>query len=105
MKLRPYQEKGIADIRALFVQGRRKVCYAAPTGSGKTVVFCHFAHRITQTGQRVAIIAHRAELVDQTCKALAAEGLACGIVAAGYPENVDAPVLVAMAQTLVNRLN
>src|SRR5262249_47437790 len=41
MKLRPYQEKGISDIRALFRQGRRKVCYAAPTGSGKTILFVH----------------------------------------------------------------
>ena len=39
MRLRSYQENGISDIRALFVQGRQKVCYAAPTGSGKTILF------------------------------------------------------------------
>jgi DNA repair protein RadD len=101
--LRPYQERGIKDIRALFQQGRRRVCYTAPTASGKTVVFCHLAHKIVRAGQRAAIIVHRQELVDQTCKALAAEGLACGVIAAGYPENVSAPVLVAMAQTLAHR--
>jgi len=105
MILRQYQEKGISDIRALFRQGRRKVCYTAPTGSGKTILFVHLAHRIAEKGQRVAILVHRQELIDQTCEALETEGLAHGVVAAGYPENLDAPVLVCMAQTLVNRLN
>ena len=99
----PHQERGVNDIRALFQQGRRRICYAAPTASGKTVVFCHLAHRIVQAGQRVAIIVHRQELVDQTCKALAAEGLAYGTIAAGYPENASAPVLACMAQTLAHR--
>jgi hypothetical protein len=31
MQLRPYQEKGIADIRALFACGVKRVLYAAPT--------------------------------------------------------------------------
>jgi superfamily II DNA or RNA helicase len=104
MKLRPYQEKGISDIRALFRQGRRKVCYAAPTGSGKTILFVHLAHRITEKGQCVAIIVHRQELIDQTCRALEVEGLSYGVVAAGYAENLDASVQVCMAQTVINRL-
>lgn len=102
--LRPYQEKGLSDIRALYAQGRRKVCYAAPTGSGKTILFVHLARRIVEKGQRVAIIVHRQELIDQTCEALTAEGLAFGVIAAGGEKNLDAPVLVCMAQTAVNRL-
>src|SRR5262249_44188410 len=101
---RTYQDRGIADIRALFRQGQRKVCYAAPTGSGKTILFVHLAHRIVEKDQRVAIIVHRQELIDQTCDALEAEGLAYGVIAAGYAENLDAPVLVCMAQTVVKRL-
>src|SRR5262249_54136332 len=104
MILRPYQDKGIADIRALFRQGRKKICYAAPTGSGKTILFVHLAHRIVEKGQRVGIIVHRQELIEQTCNALNAEGLDHGVIAAGYPENSDASVLVCMVQTLVNRL-
>jgi DNA repair protein RadD len=103
--LRPYQEKGIVDIRGLFQKGHRKVCYTAPTASGKTVLFCHLANKITAAGQRVAVIVHRQELVDQTCKALTEEGLEFGTIAAGFPERSDASVLVAMAQTLVNRLD
>src|SRR5260370_10698661 len=102
--LRRYQEKGITDIRALYARGRRKICYAAPTGSGKTILFVHLARRIVEKGQRVTIVVHRQELIDQTCDALIAEGLDHSVIAAGYPENSDASVLVCMAQTVVNRL-
>jgi DNA repair protein RadD len=101
--LRPYQERGIGDTRTLFQRGLRRVCYVAPTASGKTVVFCHLARKIIEAGQRAAIIVHRQELVDQTCKALELEGIAYGVIAAGYPENPDAPVLVCMAQTAAVR--
>jgi DNA repair protein RadD len=104
MILRPYQEKGIVDIRALFIQGKRRICYAAPTGSGKTILFVHTARKAVRQGLSVAIIVHRQELVDQTCEALAAEGIEYGVIAAGYPENPDALVQVAMAQTLSRRL-
>jgi superfamily II DNA or RNA helicase len=70
------------------------------------VVFCHLARRITEAGQRIAIVVHRQELVDQTCAALAAEGLAYKIIAAGYPKDMTAaPILVCMAQTLARRDN
>ena len=103
MILRPYQRNGITAIRALFLQGCRRVCYAAPTGSGKTILFCHAAKKAVENDQRVAVIVHRQELVDQTCAALAAEGAPYGVIAAGYAENLAAPVQVAMVQTLVRR--
>jgi DNA repair protein RadD len=105
MLLRLYQEQDIANIRAQFIQGTEKVCYAAPTGSGKTVVFCHAAHKAVEKGQRALIVVHRQELVDQTTAALALEGVPYGIIAAGYPEQLQAPVQVAMMQTLVRRLD
>lgn len=106
MILRSYQELGIADIRAAFLKGAKRVCYTAPTGSGKTVLFCHAAKKVIENGQRALVVVHRQELVDQTCAALAAEGAPFGVIAAGagYPETADAPVQVAMAQTLVRRL-
>jgi superfamily II DNA or RNA helicase len=103
--LRPYQKIDIENLRVQFVQGASRVCYAAPTGSGKTIVFVYLAHRIVENGQRVAIVVHRGELVEQTCAVLAAEDLAFGVIAAGYAENPNAPIQVCMAQTLVNRLN
>jgi DNA repair protein RadD len=105
MLLRSYQEKDIANIRAAFTRGERKVCYVAPTGSGKTVVFCHAARKATEKSQRVLIVVHRQELVAQVAAALALEGVPFGIIAAGFPEQLHAPVQVAMAQTLVHRLD
>ena len=67
-------------------------------------MFAYLAHRIVEKGQRVAIVVHRQELVDQTCDALAAEGVHFGVIAAGYPEDLSAPVQVCMAQTVVRRL-
>ena len=36
--LRDYQKKAIADIRQLFLKGKKKILLVAPTGSGKTVI-------------------------------------------------------------------
>jgi DNA repair protein RadD len=102
--LRSYQDQGIADIRAQFRRGLRKVCYAAPTGSGKTILFVNLAARIVDKGQRAAIVVHRQELIDQTCAALEAACIRYGVIAAGYDADPTAPVQVCMAQTLTNRL-
>jgi DNA repair protein RadD len=104
--LRDYQETDLARLRREFMRGHRRVCYAAPTGSGKTVLFVELVRRVRATrGQRVAVVVHRQELIDQTCAALAAADLDYGIIAAGYPENPDALVQVCMVQTLANRLD
>jgi superfamily II DNA or RNA helicase len=103
--LRDYQFRDLSRLRAEFMRGHRRVCYQAPCGAGKTVLFVDLVRRIRTTrNQRVAIIVHRIELVDQTCVALNAAGLDFGVIAAGYSET-DAPIQVAMAQTLANRLD
>jgi DNA repair protein RadD len=103
--LRSYQEKDFSGIRSQFLQGARAVCYAAPTGSGKTVVFLQAGRRSAERGQRVAIVVHRQELIDQVCAALTAEKIEYGVIAAGRPENLNALVQVCMAQTLAHRLD
>jgi superfamily II DNA or RNA helicase len=103
--LRPYQARDADRLRAAFRQGRKRICYAAPTGSGKTVLFVYIAGRAVELDNHVGVVVHRQELVDQAGDALAAAGVPFGVVAAGYPENLDAPVQVAMVQTLVNRLD
>jgi hypothetical protein len=37
--LRDCQEKSMTDIRAQFLRGCRRVCFASPTGSGKGILF------------------------------------------------------------------
>jgi DNA repair protein RadD len=103
--LRDYQQRDIARIRAEFLGGVRRICYVAPTASGKTVLFTHAARKAVARGQKVAILVHRIELVDQTCEALEAEGISFGVIAAGYEETPDVLVQVGMVQTLARRIN
>jgi DNA repair protein RadD len=105
MSLRDYQDLDVVRIRTLFAQGYKRLCYQGATGSGKTVMFVFIARAAVARGRRVIVLVHRVELIDQTCEALAAAGVQFGAIAAGYAEDPDAAVQVAMAQTLVNRLD
>jgi DNA repair protein RadD len=103
--LRPYQETDVARIRAAFANGARRVCYQAPTGSGKTVLFAAVVAGATARGNRTVILGHRDEIVQQVDAALDALGIAHGIIAAGHCEAPDLPVQVASVATLVRRLD
>ena len=102
MTLRPYQHAFRNGIAAEFRAGHRCVLGVAPTGAGKTVTFCDMAQRAVARGNRVGILMHRAELIQQTRRALGA--IPHGVIQAGQPET-DAPIQIASIQTLVNRLD
>jgi DNA repair protein RadD len=103
--LRPYQEKGITDIRAAFRAGKRSIAYVAPTGSGKTRILVYIAHGAIAKSNRIMIMVHRQELVRQTSNALADLGVAHGFIAANREMNPEIPVQLAMVQTLVKRID
>jgi superfamily II DNA or RNA helicase len=103
--LRDYQQISVAEIRRRYAGGARRVCYQAPTGSGKTVLFAHVVAGAVERGNRVVILGHRQEIVDQISDALDALGVAHGIIAAGRPETPLLPVQVASVATLVRRLD
>jgi superfamily II DNA or RNA helicase len=101
--LRPYQERGVADIRRCFGRAVRSVLYQAPTGSGKTVLFAYIVAGAMARGNKVVIIGHRDEIVRQVSAALVELDVSHGIIAAGY-ERTPAPVQVANVATLVRHL-
>lgn len=102
--LRPYQLDGIARIRQAFGPDRNRApLYVLPTGGGKTVIFSHIAHGAQAKGNRVLVLTHRIELVDQISASLANTGVEHGYIAAGYPTR-PARTYVANIQTLVRRL-
>jgi len=102
--LRPYQLDGIARIRQAFGPDRcRAPLYVLPTGGGKTVIFSHIAYGAQAKGNRVLILTHRIELVDQISGSLANAGVDHGYIAAGYTKR-SALTYVANIQTLVRRL-
>lgn len=102
--LRDYQTAGVTDTRTRFAEGVRRVLYQAPTGSGKTILFVFIVMNAVARGNRVIILAHRQEIVDQISAALTSLGVPHGIIAAGYDET-PAPVQVASVATLVRRLD
>ncbi|HET9109101.1 MAG TPA: helicase-related protein, partial [Steroidobacteraceae bacterium] len=83
---------------------KRAPLYVLSTGGGKTVLFTHIAHGAAAKGNRVYILSHRQELIDQISVALDLTGTPHGFIAAGYP-TLDAHVQIASVQTLVRRLD
>ena len=80
MNLRPYQSEARARIHEEWESGRRKTLLVLPTGTGKTVVFAKIAEDQVRAGDRVLIMAHRGELLDQARdKIKKATGLQCAI--------------------------
>lgn len=70
MNLRPYQEDAVSAIQAEWKNGINKTLLVLPTGTGKTVVFCSVTEQQVKNGERVLILAHRAELLDQAADKL-----------------------------------
>lgn len=76
MQLRPYQEEARAAIHAEWDKGNRRTLLVLPTGSGKTIVFASVTEDMVRRGDKVLILAHRGELLDQASdKLLKATGL------------------------------
>jgi DNA repair protein RadD len=85
---RPYQAKGITDIRSALGSGAKSVLYVLATGGGKTFTYAQIADGAASKGNNVLILEHRKELIKQASLALARIGVKHRIVAP--PEKVAA---------------
>lgn len=65
MELRPYQQQAKEAIFREWDQGHSKTLLVLPTGCGKTIVFAKVAEECVRHGDRVLIMAHRGELLEQ----------------------------------------
>lgn len=63
--LRPYQTEAVAAILEEWHKGRQRTLLVLPTGCGKTLCMASVAQHQVNLGQRVLILAHRAELLEQ----------------------------------------
>ena len=80
MKLRPYQQEAKDAIFSDWEDGIKKTLLVLPTGCGKTIVFAMVAEECVRQGNRVLILAHRGELLDQAADKIAkATGLGCAV--------------------------
>ena len=80
MELRPYQQEAIQAIEDQWESGVNRTLLVLPTGCGKTIVFCKLTERLVNNSNRVLIMAHRGELLDQAAdKLLKSTGLRCAV--------------------------
>lgn len=70
MKLRDYQEDARQAIQNEWEDGNKKTLLVLPTGTGKTIVFSKVIEDRVKKGERVLVLAHRGELLDQAADKL-----------------------------------
>lgn len=70
MKLRDYQENAKNAILQEWENGTKKTLLVLPTGTGKTIVFSSVIEARVRQGDRVLVLAHRGELLDQAADKL-----------------------------------
>ena len=80
MNLRPYQAEAKDAIEREWENGRRRTLLVLPTGCGKTIVFSKVIEDCVRQGERVLVLAHRGELLDQAADKLkTSTGLGCAV--------------------------
>jgi superfamily II DNA or RNA helicase len=103
--LRPYQQQLVNEIRGQYQLGRKSVLAVLSTGGGKTYIFSYIAQQASIKGNRVLILVHRAELLDQASRSLRSMDVAHGLIQAGKAMDLSRTVQIASVQTVARRLH
>ena len=105
MQLRPYQSQLVTEIRGQYQLGRKAVLAVLSTGAGKTYIFSYIAQQASIKGNRVLILVHRAELLDQASRSLSSMSVQHGLIQANRAMDLSHAVQVASVQTVARRLH
>lgn len=101
LSLRPYQKECLEAVSKAREGGCFRQLVALPTGTGKTIIFCH----LLKDFERVLVLAHRDELCQQANdKLLTVDETAepkVGWVKAERNE-VDKPIIIGSVQTITS---
>lgn len=80
MELRPYQKAAKEAVFDKWSAGTKRTLLVLPTGTGKTIVFASVTEECVRRGERILILAHRGELLEQAAdKILQSTGLRCAV--------------------------
>jgi len=80
MALRPYQLEAKTAIVGEWEKGNKRTLLVLPTGTGKTIVFSKLIEDCVRDGERVLVLAHRGELLEQAADKLhQSTGLQCAV--------------------------
>jgi len=107
IQLFPHQEKSVNEIIDKF-KTHQSVLFQLSTGGGKTFCFSFLTKYWVQNNpqQKVLILCHRKELVEQTFKSLNQIGVTCELITAGVKYLTHScQAYICMVETLSNRLD
>lgn len=113
MELRPYQQECLKTILDKMRQ-ERCVLIQAATGAGKTILFSALVrHYINNFNMRIAIVAHREQLIRQAYdkllkvwpEGMLSIGIACSSVSKMNIEDLKKHVVIGSPQTLTRHLD
>lgn len=105
IKLRSYQENAVAELRQQYANKSRSPLLVLPTGGGKTFVFSYITANANARGNKVVILVHRQELLNQSSESLTALSVDHGCIAPARPLELQKLTQVASVQTLVRRFH
>lgn len=99
MTPRDYQQKGFDHVFKRISEGAKRICVAAPTGSGKTLLMNMILQECVRRDWKASLYTHRSVLIPQLSDGLSKMGITHGIRASGYEAYRDRKVQVSMFQT------
>ena len=80
MDFRPYQTEARNAVLSEWQRGHARTLLVLPTGTGKTIVFSAVIADRVAAGERVLVLAHRGELLEQAADKLQkSTGLMCAV--------------------------
>jgi len=80
MALRPYQQEAREAVWSEWKSGHSRTLLVMVTGGGKTIVFARIIADCVMKGERVLVLAHRGELLEQAADKLEkSTGLKCSV--------------------------
>lgn len=102
MILRPYQAECLDKIQYAYRRGVKRALVSMATGGGKTTCFSKLPNIIPLNGKKMAIFAHREELLDQAATHVqnANPTLKVGVEQGTRRADKDVDVLISSVQTL-----
>jgi DNA repair protein RadD len=106
MKLRYYQREAVNATWKYLAEHHGFPCLVMPTGSGKTPVIAALAKEVAQSGDRVLILSHVKELIEQNAEKLnaIAPELNFGIYSAGLnSRDTTNNVIIAGIQSVYDK--
>ena len=103
LKLRPYQDEIINNIKNLMAAGQKSILVCSPTGSGKTALTAEMLSRAVKKGKKSFFNVHRRELIKQSLQAFEKADMRAGVISSGFDEDPNLPVQIASIQSLARR--